>query len=146
VYSRQAPIIFAMSIPLSVGLSVCPAVLLSLFINAGDPSRILVKFCTGTFRKIWGWTPNLVNIRPQYLVIYMKTHAYSYIVFYRMRKLGSGLSNVRWCKSWKTLISFVMPVCPHVRPSVHIKHHCSHWTNFREIWYWRLSWKSFKKM
>ena len=35
-----------------------------------------------------------------------------------MREVGSGLYNVCWCKSWKAPISFVMPVCPHVRPSV----------------------------
>jgi len=32
------------------------------------------------------------------------------------------------------------------RPIVHICHRGSHWTDFLEIWYWRLSWKYVEKI
>jgi len=126
-----------------LSFSVCLPVRLSIFINMANPSRILMKFFTGNFRKIWRGTPNRLTIRPQYWALYVRTRVYFYIVFYGMRKLRSRLCNVRW--SWKTPISFVMLVRLHVRPSVHIKQHGSYWTNFREICNWGLSWKTVKK-
>jgi len=140
--TRDKQLLFSPRPSLCLSFSVCLPVRLSIFINMANPSRILMKFCNGNFKKIWRGTPNLLTIRTHCWALYMKTHVYSYIVFYRMRKWRSRLSNVRW--SWKTPISFVMLARLRVRPSVHVKQHGSHWTNFREIWNRGLSWKSVK--
>jgi hypothetical protein len=48
-------------------------------------------------------------------------------------------------KSAKATINFVMSVCPSVLPSVRVEQLGSHWTDFREIWYFSIFWKSVKK-
>jgi len=46
----------------------------------------------------------------------------------------------------KKTISFVMSVRPSVRLSIRIEQLGSHWTDFHEIWYWRIFRKSVKKI
>ena len=37
---------------------------------------------------------------------------------------------------------YLLHVRPSARTSVHVYHRGSHWTDYREIWYWGLFWKS----
>jgi hypothetical protein len=43
-------------------------------------------------------------------------------------------------------ISFVMSVCPSIRPLIRMEQLVSHWTNFHEIWYLSILRKSIKKL
>jgi len=43
---------------------------------------------------------------------------------------------------WKVAISFVMSA----HPSICMEQLDSHWTDFYEIWYWRLFWKFIEKI
>jgi hypothetical protein len=49
-------------------------------------------------------------------------------------------------KLLKAAVSFVMSVCPSVHPPVRMEQLYSHWTSFREIWYFSIFRKSVEKI
>ena len=44
------------------------------------------------------------------------------------------------------VISVWKSFCPSLCPSSLMHQHCSHWTVFRKIWHWRLSWNPIEKI
>jgi hypothetical protein len=67
---------------------------------------------------------------------------------YSMKFISSRLSVIlgAFAKLRKATVSFAISVCPSFHPSVGMEQLCSHWTDFREIWYWSIFRKSVEKI
>ena len=72
--------------------------------------------------------------------------AYFFIVRVRTWTIGWVHFIRRVYKMRKVTISFTMSVCSSIHPSVRMEQLGSHWTDFREIWYFSIFGKTVKKI